>query len=715
MPNVNIPPPPETGDDGSERFWFTSEPQYTTFADRLGAMRDSFARLDMATLSTALREATVSVEEPADPDPAPVAERERWPQETVWIMPTPNRRGPGRVADITRHPAWNARFEQSQRDRYFHGDLPANSGIYRRPSTGSSYHDAARWYFLGWHENSLPMFAVRMRYPIHEESDIRQAIREMIGSTIRREECGYCWDRHPVTVDWPMPARTVSIVDVSGNGRMRVCSRCATDWTRCEEAGCLRVGSPDLMTSMIINPMGEQRSVCHEHGQAAAGCPHCGTVFANAALREPHDCVNTGLPWSRCALCARVSRRHQPLSMSDGSTITVCDRDSRQCGIALFACGSCHLWTRYPVIMAGASSLIPNERICPQCIDRHEVEDCEHCEQFYPAVDGHDCAADGNCRCSFCRGGRTVRSYSYKPRARFQGKDRHGLFLGMELEIFVARTAEVEDVARATQGMLGRVGYIKSDGSISHGFEMVTHPMSYEWAMGLSKDKEGNAVPGFPWAVLPMLADRGSFVNEGAGIHVHASRNGFAGAKHEYSWMIFAHRNSAQFSVLARRVSDQWASFDPSQRRDAKDIATKKKVDGRRYRAINQTNAQTIEVRIFMSTTNVQSAQAALGLVHASIEYTRTLRARDAIQDKGWSWSSFVKWVAARPMYAPLYAEMQRLNCVDDVLPPYVVPSDPESTEGYGCPEDCNGNDRCNGSCDCEDCDGTCEYNDDDD
>jgi hypothetical protein len=51
-----------------------------------------------------------------------------------------------------------------------------------------------------------------------------------------------------------------------------------------------------------------------------------------------------------------------------------------------------------------------------------------------------------------------------------------------------------------------------------------------------------------------------------------------------------------------------------------------------------------------------------MGLVSATVEYTRQLSSRQIIRDNGWAWSSFARWVSGREEYAPLVAEMNRLN-----------------------------------------------------
>jgi hypothetical protein len=67
-------------------------------------------------------------------------------------------------------------------------------------------------------------------------------------------------------------------------------------------------------------------------------------------------------------------------------------------------------------------------------------------------------------------------------------------------------------------------------------------------------------------------------------------------------------------------------------------------------------------MRVFASSLDIQQIQAAMGLVSASVEYTRKLSAQQIIRHNGWAWSAFAEWVSGREEYAPLYAEMTRLN-----------------------------------------------------
>lgn len=727
MPTQHVPP-----DDSSLEPWDAAlnEQIHTVFdAVRLQTITDTLRQFQQAQV-TVRRVPDESItglwldDEPVteavtpapiqEPTPAPEVADERWPRETVWIMQTPTRRGPGRVSAITRSTRWNDAYNNVLAYNSLPSGASRHHNGFTRPDRLSGINRTYRWWYLGWHTNGHPMFAVQMVYRIDDEGEIRRAIRELISSTVTRVTCNYCYNSYPVSDEWPIRAGHAAHVYLTGYGQVAACAGCSASWDTCAQPGCRERGRRGDMIAVRTDPLGTDLVLfCESHARSVTRCIHCNIRFASASVHHEHNCLDSEQDWERCTVCNNQTRAWSLVTFSNGARHPVCSDGMRRCMRGVLRCTLCQGYTRTATPLPTASSVAPGGVACTECAEANGITDCEHCGYYFPAVDAHDCHSGGRCRCELCRG-HVIRSYSYKPKARFQGKDRYGLFLGMELEIFVNRGRDVHDVARAVQADLGRVGYIKSDGSISHGFEIVTHPMSYEYAMS-----------DFPWQVLKTLDDHGSFATDGSGIHIHASRKGFSGPSHEYRWMIFLHRNQRQAQVIARRISNQWASFSSDQRKIAKDIATKKTRDSNRYRAINQTNSETIEIRIFESSTDEQTVRATIGFVHASIEYARVIRSRDVLHDDAWSWKAFAKWIKARPEYAALYAEMERLNVTEDdtvtVLPTRSdprnndIPScqcDPDPT-GCGCR--CDGENLCRGQCVCRECDGTCYDSDNED
>jgi hypothetical protein len=332
-------------------------------------------------------------------------------------------------------------------------------------------------------------------------------------------------------------------------------------------------------------------------------CEGCGEWYLDGSACE--DCV-------ACNRCRQTVPEDDTVQTIRGSMICqTCQQDW------YWQCGVCQGWNR-------------------------EGEDC-----------ANGCCDPDDCDCDECRDndrdfGGLVYDYAYKPYPVFHGTGP--LFLGPEIEIETPCYQE-EECAQIAHSFLGSLGYLKTDSSIGNGFEIVTHPMSYEWAMA-----------NFPWQMLTELHASGCTATASTGIHVHLSRTGFSSTCHTYRWMKFIYRNQRQVTQVARRTSTEWAAFTDSDRRAVKDYA--KGACGERYRAINTNNEDTFELRIFASSLDPREVQAALGFAAASVEYTRDLTVDKIANRGGWAWPAFVTWLAERPTYEPLSRQLEALQCV---------------------------------------------------
>jgi hypothetical protein len=356
-----------------------------------------------------------------------------------------------------------------------------------------------------------------------------------------------------------------------------------------------------------------------------------------------------------CANC--VTTTDTPTVVDDCDTCTVspappcerCDQPRTVGG----SCGTCLTCDRCgdPELPCDAARTVRGSSICLSC-QRHSYWQCEQCDGWNRDGDdcGNGCCTDA-CECGDCRPdegfGGLVHYAGYRPEPVFHGTGP--LFLGPEIEIETPYYRGTE-CAELAASHLGELGYLKEDGSIDDGFEIVTHPMSYEWA-----------ITHFPWQMLTQLDSTGCAATPNTGIHVHVSRAGFAGPCHTYRWMKFIYRNEPQVTALARRSSPGYAAFTDDDRRAVKRYA--KGGSGDRYRAINTQNTDTFELRIFASSLNPREVQAALGFAAASVEYTRDLTVRQ-ITGGGWTWAAFVGWLGERPAYAPLLQELEARQCV---------------------------------------------------
>jgi hypothetical protein len=295
---------------------------------------------------------------------------------------------------------------------------------------------------------------------------------------------------------------------------------------------------------------------------------------------------------------------------------------------------------------ASMSTTADGRDMCDSCVA--EFWSCENCSELIDAGDYCSSCDHTDCECGDCygndNGSEWIHDYSYRPRPVFHGEGPR--FLGLELEIDVRDIADDADTAARH---LGDLGYLKEDGSINNGFEIVTHPMTYAYAMD-----------NFPWRMLSELAANDAS-GEGNGIHVHVSRAAFASSAHVYRWMKLFYRNKDAVSDVARRHNSSWASFTSEDRAHVKHAA-KGDRDGRRYQAINSQNDDTFELRIFASSLDRQEVSAALGLTDASVKYTRDLSVTDVVAG-AWDWPAFTAWLDTRPEYAPLSRELESVSC----------------------------------------------------
>lgn len=334
---------------------------------------------------------------------------------------------------------------------------------------------------------------------------------------------------------------------------------------------------------------GTNELICNSCWDEFIPCRVCALSFNEDDMRELTNgrgfiCeIEPG--YSECGDCGNYDRDYNLFTMDNGSSVC------RNCSNDYHSCDNC-------------SNLLSDGYgdMCDSCRDQYEDDYSESEESPY------------------------VRNYSHKPNPNFHGSDSSILpYLGIEIEIgtpgVLAECAEIAHTA------LGGLGYLKEDCSItdhySSGFEIVTHPMTHEYARN-----------SFPWHMLDALRNEGADAND-TGIHVHVSRDGFSDTDHIYRWLRLLMSNKEQCIKIARRDSTQWAFFREFNAGDARRMANG--YSFRRYEAINNENSSTIELRMFRGSLDRTEIQSAFDLTHASVEYTRDNECPD--------WHSFTAWL----------------------------------------------------------------------
>ena len=223
----------------------------------------------------------------------------------------------------------------------------------------------------------------------------------------------------------------------------------------------------------------------------------------------------------------------------------------------------------------------------------------------------------------------------------------------MEIEV-ECRNGRYEPAEYAGRLEQYDLAYLKGDGSLNNGFEIVTHPMTHDFFK--------NEATEF-WDTLKVLRDEHRVMSWGTsttGIHIHISRTGFKGGPHMHRFLNLVYSNQGLYSTIAGRESDRWAKFDDVNAaiptgigedgyRSYKTVRMFKHkiLDGRntdRYSAVNTQNRDTLELRIFKSTTKPERIKGYMDLAHASVEYTRHLTLQQ-VKDGALSDTAFITYI----------------------------------------------------------------------
>lgn len=290
------------------------------------------------------------------------------------------------------------------------------------------------------------------------------------------------------------------------------------------------------------------------------------------------------------------------------------------------------------------------ENYCERCIDNN-VYRCSDCDTEYWDGEEHDCSDSY---------GGLIHDYSYKPSPYFFGRSPgERIFMGFELEVEV-RDGGMREHAERVKTSLGEHAYLKYDGSLDHGFEIVTHPHSLD-----SYRKE------FDFESFRKFRNSGlrSWDTSTCGLHIHVSRSAFGSAYdnhtsraeliagrqlHELRFIKLIYDNQRQVTRLAGRTST-YANF--ADKGNLHNKVMRGYDDGGRYSAVNTQNENTLEVRLFKGSLNEKRVLMALEFVHSAVEYTRDLKVN--ANNKALSWLAFSGYIhEKREQYPNLHALM---------------------------------------------------------
>lgn len=303
-----------------------------------------------------------------------------------------------------------------------------------------------------------------------------------------------------------------------------------------------------------------------------------------------------------------------------------------------------------------------NIDLCEHCCNEHYYS-CTHCDRLIYRDDVYWDEDDPYCSSCYddYDNERFIHSYSYKPSPRFRKccGEKKIRYYGVELEIDKGGceedyAQELYDIANNRDDIL----YIKSDGSLNDGMELVSHPCSLKY----HRCK-------FPWDdVMHRAVQLGyrSHNTSTCGLHVHIGRAQLGEYTEQQEEVISrimfffeSHWNELfRFSRRSEYSIDRWAARQGYSDKP-KEILEKAKKSGKgRYSCVNITNCSTVEIRMFRGTLKYNTFMATLELVDWICENAITLTDEEIHKQ---SWNDFV--MSLDPDYEELvqYLKERRL------------------------------------------------------
>lgn len=201
--------------------------------------------------------------------------------------------------------------------------------------------------------------------------------------------------------------------------------------------------------------------------------------------------------------------------------------------------------------------------------------------------------------------------------------------------------------------------YMKEDGSVGNGFELVTHPHTLE-AYQLRMPM---------WDALDTLRGQGwrSWSSSSScGLHIHINNASFVSVGHAMRFLRFVYTNREPLVRFAGRESHyakfEYDSFVQRQvhtgyddvgapiyeSQTVADVVKKKQRNQDRYLAVNVQNDNTYELRFFRGSMKPTTVLACLEFVFALHEYTETMTSHDVLVNRALGWRSFLAFVRTK-------------------------------------------------------------------
>jgi len=385
-------------------------------------------------------------------------------------------------------------------------------------------------------------------------------------------------------------------------------------------------------------------------------CDHCGNIAESGEVDSNgkiicQECLKNYVICEECGHLEHID------NITTCDNVKLCSSCCENITSVCMDCGERHIKRNMTADSDG-------NMLCQSCATHYYR--CDRCNRFVHEDNiMHD---DGYSYCEECYDislkEHSIKDYYYKPSPIFYGADCNSgkRLFGVELEVDDGEESsynayEVLQVANVDNNHI----YIKHDGSLDDGFEVVSHPMTLDYYMSEMNWKD----------TMKKLINLGyySHQTDTCGLHVHVNRVSLGSSESERDETIakilfFVEQHWNEVVKFTRRNMSnltRWANRYGYET-EAKKILDKAKGTSNRYCAVNLRNEYTIEFRIFRGTLNYNTFIATLQFVNKVCELAM-LKTEEQIA--AMSWIDFVETVTEPELLQ--YLKERRLYVNEEV------------------------------------------------
>lgn len=313
-----------------------------------------------------------------------------------------------------------------------------------------------------------------------------------------------------------------------------------------------------------------------------------------------------------------VDSHGQSILRSDSTVVS--GRTYHTSDTDIFACDDCGAYE----LNSNRTETFGGRHVCVNCEGNYLQ--CASCDTLVCEDDAQE--EDGDTLCPSCaernRSSRprygVLLSYSDKSICNVKPEQPKKQLFGVEVECHVLNHESIDNAVARLHRSYGSDGYYvtKSDGSLIHGFEIVTRPDSMEvhrreWV------RMFNAIAEHEW--LKQHLRSWAAPSRCCGIHVHIDKSTLSQMQLGKMLVFLNDENTRRFvEKVAGRGANSYTTFEAGK----KVIEGKKLKHGtspNRYVALN-VGSKTAEIRIFRGTLNPESFFKNLDFVEALVEWT---------------------------------------------------------------------------------------------